>query len=199
MNHQALRAAAAALLLALPLASHALHVCTDANGKSSFQDKPCEARAAAPQFTPLKAPALTDANALETMNRLTGAMNARDVDAMQRMLARGFESRISRKADEHIVLDANQFGQFMTRALQAARSYRIQRTCRRDPAGDSADALALRCSYADKLEMLNRVVNSQGDEFMRVTLQNGEIKLLEMSEAIAADALRNRKLAQAPR
>ncbi len=185
-----------ALLLALPLAAHALHVCTDANGKSTFQDKPCETRDAAPQFVPVKAPGVNEANALETMNRVTGAMNARDVTALRRLLAPGFEARLPRKTGGYMVINAAQFGEVMTRALQAAKSYKSQRTCRRDPAGDSAEVLALRCSYTDRIEVLNKVLSSQGDEFVRVALLNGEVRVLEMSEAAAADAMRG-KVAQA--
>lgn len=186
----------AALLLALPMAAQALHVCTDANGKSTFQDKPCEARDAAPQFVPVKAASLSDANALETMNRVTGAMNARDVTALRRLLAPGFEARMPRKNGGYMVINAAQFGEIMTRALEAAKSYRAQRSCRRDPGGDSAEVLALRCSYTDRIEVLNRVLNSQGDEFVRVAVLNGEVRVIELSEAAAADAMRG-KVAQA--
>jgi len=194
---------ALALLLAAPLASHALHVCTDANGKSSFQDKPCETRAAAAQFVPIKARALNDAVALETMTRVTAAMGARDVAALQRMLARGFESRMTIKVNGHedpVVANANQFAMILTRALNAAKTYRIQRTCKRDPAGDNGtEILALRCSYNDRLELLNRVLTSRGDEFVRVVIENGEAKLVELSEAPAADAARGKQTAQAGR
>ena len=193
-----------ALLLATPLASHALHVCTDANGKSSFQDKPCETREAAVQFVPIKTKVLNEAVAQDTMTRVTAAMGARDVAALQRMLARGFESRMTIKVkggEEQVVADANQFANILTRALQAAKTYRIQRSCKRDPAGDrGAEVLALRCTYTDRLELLNRVLTSRGDEVVRVTLENGEAKLLEMSEAPAADAARaGRQTAQSAR
>ena len=81
------------LLLALPLASHALNMCTDANGRPTYQDKPCETRDAAPQF---------------------------------------------------------------------------------------------------KSEAPNRVVQSQGDEFLRVGLEDGAVKLGEMSELKATGAMRKR-------
>lgn len=179
-----------ALLLALPLASHALHMCTDAAGKASFQDKPCATRDAAPQFAPLKAQAVTEANAQDTVRRLTGAMNARDVVAAQRLFARSFESRIFRGPNEPVQLNGAEFGAFMSRVLLAARSYNVQRSCRHDPAADTAGVLALRCSYSGRLDLLNRSHASQGEELLRVGVEDGEVKLVELSEPKAAEALR---------
>ncbi len=180
------------LLLAAPMAARAIHVCTDSQGKSSIQDKPCDAKDAAPQHAPAQAQTITVAHALDAANRLTAAMQARDVTALRRLLGRGFQAHITRKSNDVVTMDASRFAEFTTRALDAAKSYRVTRTCRHDPAGDSAGVIALRCRYSDRLELFQRVVTSQGDEFLRVSVDRGEVKLLEMSEAAAADAMRAR-------
>lgn len=197
----ALHRSTLALLLALPLASHALHICTDANGKSSFQDKPCETRDAAPQYTPLKATSVTEANAIETVKRFTGSLGARDVVALRRLLARNFESRIFLSSDNRdpAVLNGAQIGALFTRVLQASKTYRNQRTCSRDTAQGVAGEMALRCTYKAHMELLNRTIDSTGDEFVRVGIEDGEVKLVEMSEPKAIAALRAKDSAQASR
>ena len=187
----------AGLLLALPLASQAVNMCTDANGKASFQDKPCETRDAAPQWLPVKAKLVNEANARDTVARLTAAMSARDVVAMRRLFARGFESRIFRAHDDPVLLNGAEFGFFLQRVLQAAKAYRIQRSCQHDAAADTKDVVVLRCTYNDRLELLNRVIQSQGDETMRVGVEDGEVKLLEMSDTKAVEALRKKSERQA--
>jgi hypothetical protein len=190
-----------ALLLALPLASHALHICTDASGKSSFQDKPCETRDAALQYAPLKAVSVTEAGAQETVKRFTGAMGARDVVAMRRLMARSFESRIFLSSDKRdpAVVSGAQMSEMFSRVLQAAKAYRIQRSCSRDSAQDVAGEIALRCAYKSHLALLNRTVESSGEEFVRVGVENGELKLVEISEPKAIEALRAKATAQASR
>jgi hypothetical protein len=180
-----------ALLLASPLASHALHMCTDAAGKASFQDKPCATRDAAPQFAPLKAPAVTEANAQDAIRRLSGAMNARDVVAAQRLLARGFESRILMpRSNQPALLNRAQFGEYMSRVLLAVQAYQVQRSCRHDAAADTGTALTFRCSYSGRVDVLNRSHASQGEELVRVGVEDGEVKLVELSEPKAVEALR---------
>ncbi len=191
-----------ALLLAAPLASHALHICTDGNGKSSFQDKPCETRDASAQFAPLKATAVTEPQAIETVKRITGAMGARDVVAMQRLLSRSFESRIFMSRDERdpILINADQMSMLFTRTLQAAKSYQVQRNCSRDKAATpAANEVALLGTYKSRLEVLNRKAESTGDEFVRVGLENGELKVFEISEPKAIVALRSKAVEQAAR
>ncbi|MBL8342902.1 MAG: hypothetical protein JNL30_15650 [Rubrivivax sp.] len=184
-----LNAATACLLLAAaPMSALALHVCTGADGKSSIQDKPCERPEAAPQHVPLKAQAVTPALALETAKRFTDAMQARDVNALRRLLARGFVSRITRPDGKVISLDAPRFGEYMSRGLAAAKAYRVTRTCKHEPAGDRAGVVALRCSYSDRMELFQRVATSQGEELMRLGLEYGEVKLVELSDAAAAAA-----------
>lgn len=190
-------AAAVALALAAALpAAHALHVCTDAAGKSTIQDKPCAARDAAPQFVPAKAAALTPALALDAAHRLSGAMQARDVSALRRLLARGFEARLTGRNGETASLDATRFGEFTGSVLHALKSYQVTRTCRHDPAGDSAGVVALRCRYSDRMEYFQRTQVSQGDEYIRVTLEDGEVRVLELSDPKVVDAAKARLAAR---
>jgi len=192
---------APALLLALPLAGHALNICTDAAGKPTFQDKPCETRDAAPQYTPLKAASVTEAGALETMKRLTGAMGARDVVAMQRLMAANFESRVfmSRDKKDPGVINRAQVADLFTRVLQAAKAYHLQRSCSRDTAHQAAGEIALNCNYTGRIEVLSHASGSGGVEFARVGVENGELKVLEVSDPKAIEALNAKASAQAAR
>ncbi|HEX3142218.1 MAG TPA: DUF4124 domain-containing protein, partial [Rhizobacter sp.] len=117
-----------ALMACLPLNAAAAWACTNEAGKTSFQDRPCEAKAPSGKWVAVKATELTSADAVETLQRFDGAVNERDMAAAGRLLSDNFRSVVVDQRDRSEINRAD-FLDALTRTVQASKRYHRDRQC----------------------------------------------------------------------
>jgi hypothetical protein len=162
-------------------AAQAQHVCTDADGKRSYQDRPCEALPTKTQNAPLAAGRLDAKTALAAIQRYQAAMSDRDTTAAVRFLARGFSSRAeSPKGTE--AYDRRGFVQLLTRVLNAASQFRSQANCAA-PVADGAK-FRVTCAVTESLEILGRKQGANSTEVYTVLLEDGEVRFSEIVSTV---------------
>lgn len=162
-----------ALLAAAP-AAQAVHVCTDAQGKRSYQDQPCALKAANPALAPLAAAQLTPALAMGTVQRFRQAVEQRDPMAASRLLAEDFKAEVH-KATSRRSYNRAVYVQAMDMVLSAASGISSQPRC--VPAAGEGGLFVVTCEVTDRMDILSRSVTTKSTDTYRVKVEGGEAKL----------------------
>jgi len=176
-----------ACLAGLPVTTMAGWMCTNAAGKTSFQDKPCEGKAPSTKWLPVKANELTLAASKETLSRFDAAVNERDMLAAGRLLSKNFKSVVvtPRSRSE---LNGADYMDLLTRTVQASKSYRSDRRCGEGEPEPLRQTLKLECRNTERVEQGRRARAAETHELIRLTLESGEIRISEISGIPASGA-----------
>lgn len=193
----AVRAALLVLMAGLPWGAQAAWTCTNAAGKTTFQDRPCEGKAPSDKWAPVKTRELTSAGAHETLRRFNAAVNERDLVSAGRLLSKDFRSQLVDKRGRH-ELGRHEYMESVTRVVQASKRYQGERRCNDGRPDALSQTLRLECRHAVRIDQARR-----GDsrvetvEVVRLILEGDEIKIVEISSVppqpanAAASAPRN--------
>jgi len=182
-----LGAALLALTAGLPFDAAAAWACTNEAGKTTFQDQPCQAKAPSAKWTALKAGELTTAAALETVQRFDGAVNERDMASAGRLLSDNFRSLVVDKRGRSEVGRAD-FMDALTRVVHASKRYNGARQCNEGWPDPLSQTLRLECRKLERVEVLRRVSTSETLERVSLSLEGGEIRIIEISPIQPAPA-----------
>jgi hypothetical protein len=176
-----------ACLACSPLLAAAAWVCTDAAGHTSFQDRPCEGKPPSRNWAPVKASELTTAGAKETMRRFDAALNERDMVAAGALLASNFTTLFPER-DRLVPLGRAEFMNRYTRVVQASKIYRSEHLCQEGVADPGTRTLKLDCRNAESIDILHRAKSTDTRELVRIGLEAGELKIVEISNTPPPDA-----------
>lgn len=170
---------ALALLLGLSAGpALALNVCTDADGKISYQQQACEGRSPQLVNQPLKAQALNPRLAKVVVDRFAQAVSARDAQATQQHLASSFVVVVhTEKGDRR--MSRAQFTQMVRTVLNAASSYqyRMENCGAATPEGDK---LNMECTSVEDLELIKRKGGGRAEQKIQIGLEDGFVKIFRM-------------------
>jgi hypothetical protein len=169
-----------ALVACLPLDAAAAWACTNAAGKTTFQDRPCEAKAPSDQWAAVRAGEQTAAGAHETLRRFDGAVSERDMASAGRLLSDNFRSVVVDKRGRSEVGRAD-FMDALTRTVHASKRYQRDRQCNDGWADPLSQTLRLECRKLERVEVMRRTSTSETQERVSLTLEGGEIRIIEIS------------------
>ena len=164
----------------LPLAAHATWACTNEAGKTSFQDRPCEAKASSAKWVAVKAAELTTAGAEETLLRFNGAINERDMASAGRLLSKNFKAKVVDKRGRSEVGRAD-FLDAITRTVQASKRYQLDRQCSDAKPDPLSQTLRMQCRKVERVDVLRRATNAETVERVSLVLEGDEIRIAEIS------------------
>jgi hypothetical protein len=185
--HRVAGAALVSLMACLPVTAAAAWACTNEAGKTTFQDRPCEARAPSGKWAAVKASALTTAGAHETLLRFDGAVNERDMASAGRLLSGNFKSTVLDKRGRSEVGGAD-FMDGLTRTVQASKRYHRDRECNDGWPDPLSQTLRLECRKVERVEVMRRTTTAEVIERVSLTLEGGEIRIIEVSNLQPATA-----------
>ena len=187
--HRAAGVGLATLMACLPVSTLAAWACTNDAGKTSFQDRPCEAKAPSGKWLVVKASELTTAGAHETLRRFDGAVNERDMASAGRLLSKNFKSVLVGKRGQSEV-GRDEFMDTLTRLVQASKRYQGDRQCSDGSPNPLSQTLRLQCRKLERVDVMRRSTSTETLELVRLVLEGGEIKIAEISgiQAQPADA-----------
>jgi hypothetical protein len=177
------RAAGFGLIVAmasLPISAHATWACTNASGKTSFQDRPCETKAPSIKWVAVKSAELTIAGAEETLLRFDGAINERDMASAGRLLSKNFKSKVVDKRGRTEV-GRDDFMDAITRTVQASKRYQLDRQCTDAKPDPLSQTLRLQCRKVERVDVLRRATNAETLERISMVLEGDEIRIAEIS------------------
>ncbi len=177
-----------ALMGCLPLSAQAAWACTNAAGKTSFQDRPCETKAPSDKWQALKARELTTADAQETLRRFDGAVTERDMASAGRLLSKDFKSMVVDKRGRSEVGRAD-FMDSLTRLVQASKRYQSDRQCGEGSPDPFSQTLRLQCRKAERIDA-RRSVSAETLERVSLVLEGDEVRIIEIS-ALPPQATKN--------
>lgn len=169
-----------ALMAGLPLNAHATWACTNEAGKTSFQDRPCEAKAPSAKWVAVKTGELTTAGAQETLLRFGGAVNERDMASAGRLLSKNFKSMVVDTRGRSEVGRAD-FMDAITRTVQASKRYQVDRQCSDGRPDPFSQTLLMECRKLERVDVLRRASNAETLERVRLVLEGDEIRIVEIS------------------
>lgn len=169
------------LVLGGATAVQAQHVCTDAQGQRSYQDRPCEAMPTKAHNAPLSVDRVDAKTALAAIQRFHAAMTDRDTTAAVRFLSRGFRST-SESPKGKQTYDRRTFARMLTQVLGAASQFRTQAQCAA-PVADGAQ-YRVSCSVTEYLEILSRKQGANSTEVYTVILEDGEVRFSEIVSTV---------------
>lgn len=169
-----------ALMAGLPLSAHATWACTNAAGKTSFQDRPCETKAPSAKWEAVKAAELTTAVAHETLIRFNGAINERDMASAGRLLSKNFKSMLVDKRGRSEIGRAD-FMDAITRTVQASKRYELDRECSDGRPDPLSQTWRLQCRKVERADVLRRATNAETMERVSLVLEGDEIRIAEIS------------------
>lgn len=168
---------AAGLCLAAT-AAQALHVCTDASGRRSYQDQPCSLPPPRVVHAPLTAQELTPRAVQETVRRFHAALSDRDATSASRLLGSGFTSVIQ-TGERRSAYTRAMFTTMVERVVTAASMYSAQARCQAPVAAGAQYSVT--CEVHERMTLLNKPHESRSTESFRIGLEDGQVKLLELS------------------
>jgi hypothetical protein len=178
------RAAGFGLIVAmasLPLSAHATWACTNAAGKTSFQDRPCETKAPSVKWVAVKAAELTMAGAEETLLRFDGAINERDMASAGRLLSKNFKAKVVDKRGGRSEVGRDDFMDAITRTVQASKRYQLDRQCSDAKPDPLSQTLRMQCRKVERVDVLRRATNAETVERVSLVLEGDEIRIAEIS------------------
>ncbi|QJR14823.1 hypothetical protein [Usitatibacter palustris] len=169
------------LLLIVPLlwagsVSAALHLCTDLQGKKVYQDTPCASLPSTSKIVPVKATAVTEENARETVKRFTAAMNAKDSVAAVGMASGYLQANVMVEG-KVVNVSTTAFKELMHRVLIAADKYTVERDCQVVPDRDRPRETQLLCKVKESVKSSTRTHNYTYDERLRFAVEDGEVRI----------------------
>lgn len=155
----------------------AINVCTDANGRRTYQDQACPMLPAKAENQARPAGDLTARIAGETVQRFHQTMSQRDIAAATGYLARSFRATIERPKGTSRPT-RGEFAKMLTDVLGAASQYQSLATCD-EPDGGQGEWL-VRCEVREHLVLLSKTTEGNSTELYRVILEDGHARLAEI-------------------
>lgn len=176
MNN-ASRIALCSLFLA-PTAALAVNVCTDASGKTVYQQQPCLALAPRQENAPVAARTLTAAVATETIRRFRASLSSRDATNAANFLAPSFTASIqtAKGAEQY---DRAAFADMLTRVLNAATVYKSSAKCTAPVLADSIATVA--CEVHETLTILKKTSDGVSSDTHRIAVVDGVAKFVSIA------------------
>jgi hypothetical protein len=159
----------------------AINVCTDAEGKTVYQDQACLSVAPNARNQPVAAQVLTAPLVLETVRRFQAAMSARDVTTAGQFLTPNFKATITTESGTERYTRTT-FIRLMTDVLNAATSYESVARCG-DVSIGSGEAV-IRCELKERMVLLKRQAGGDSTSEYRVVSSGGRV-LLSTNESKA--------------
>ena len=175
------------LMAGLPLRAAAAWACTNEAGKTTFQDQPCLAKAPSGKWAAVKASELTTAGAHETLLRFDGAVNERDMASAGRLLSANFRSMVVDQRGRSEV-GRPDFMDALTRVVYASKRYQRDHQCNDGWPDPLSQTLRLECRKVERVEVLRRSSTTEMLERVSLTLEGGEIRIIEISPIQPASA-----------
>jgi hypothetical protein len=173
-----LRVAALSAIAALTVPAWAINVCTDATGRTVYQDQPCLAVAPVVANEPVAARVLTPALVSETVRRFGAAMMARDPTTAIRFFAPGFKSSLT-NAKGTQSFTREEFIDMITQVLNAATS--IETVARCGKADVQRGEGTIECELSERMVLMKRTQLGRSTERYRLIVSEGVVKFIEMN------------------
>ena len=182
MKIKPLRQLAAVFALAAQLSSAwAINVCTDATGKTVYQDQPCQSLPPVTGNAPVPASNLSAANVMETVRRFNAALTARDVTTVNRFLASGLKvTTTNAKGTERYTREA--FIAMLAQVLNAATSYESSARCGKVDVREGE--ATVQCELSERMVLMRRTQIGRPTETYKLVLNGG---LVQFSEIVTQD------------
>lgn len=176
MKHTSILLVAA--LLGMPTAALAINVCTDASGKTVYQQQPCLALAPRQENAPVAAKAISPAVAAETIRRFRASLTSRDATMASNFLAPSFTASIqTSKGTEQY--DRAAFADMLTRVLNAATVYKSAAKCSAPVIADATATVA--CEVHESLTILKKTTEGHSSDTHRIAVVEGAAKFVSIA------------------
>lgn len=167
-----------ALSLAAPASAWAVNVCTDASGKTVYQQQPCLALAPRQENAPVAARAITPAVAAETVRRFRASLSSRDATNAANFLAPGFTASIqTAKGTEQY--DRAAFADMLSRVLNAATAYKSAARCSAPVIADASATVA--CEVHESLTILKKTSDGVSSDTHRIAVVDGAARFVSIA------------------
>lgn len=170
-------------LVALLLASSALpasaYICTDDNGKVTFQGVPCEVKRGNSANKPYTASQLTEELTKKTIQRFYDNLELRDLVSAERMLGPDFVGYEERNGQQTVRVQRQQFWAVMSLSANAAKRFKVKVQCKKIELINEKSAHA-ECDVTGDIAVLSREKISNAHINYRVAIYNNEVKLKEL-------------------
>ncbi|MDR9437780.1 MAG: hypothetical protein RI563_12935 [Thiohalophilus sp.] len=159
----------------IPISGHTAYVCTDDNGNTSFQDRPCPEKNPSITNVPIKANELSDRNSIETVSRFYKAMSERDPIAASRFLADTFSSEVRRRDERTVKDDKMSLTAALHQILSAAKEYNAKINC--NIVNRTSSAYSLSCHVDEQGIVMNQFHRTVSDQAVTIVLDSGFVKI----------------------
>lgn len=176
------RASLTSILISIFLATCAIpafgiNVCTDSNGRTHYQDRPCPPLPTNTENQIQPTGPLTPRIAADTIQRFHQAMSERDIRAAAGYLGRHFTATIENQKGVS-QYNRGKFANMLSEVLSAASEYHSTAICG-NPSEDQG-AFVLQCEVQEQMILLRKAHGGSSTETYRVVLEDGYAKLSEI-------------------
>lgn len=170
-------------LIGAPALAMAMNVCTDAAGKTVYQQQPCPPLPLRRENAPLAAAALTPAVVEETVRRFRASLSNRDAATAAEFLAPTFTASI-RTASGTERYDRAAFAGMLTQVLNAAAVYKSAALCAAPVMGDFSASVT--CEVRESLTLLKKSSEGLSNDTHKVAVFDGVAKLVSITSVPAS-------------
>jgi len=167
-----------AAIIATPTAALAINVCTDASGKTVYQQAPCLSLEPRKENAPVAATAMTASLATETIRRFRASLSSRDATMASHFFAPSFKGSIQdAKGTAHY--DRTTFAEMLTLVLNAATAYKSEAKCATPVIAEGIATVV--CEVRESITILKKTSESVSSDTHKIGLTDGAAKFVSIS------------------
>ncbi|QJR14109.1 hypothetical protein [Usitatibacter palustris] len=154
------------------------YLCVDDHETRMIQKEPCTSKPVSKTNVPLRASAISEANAKETIRRHDIAMSSKDPLTAVTFLSKEVQVELISASRPRQILDRKKWSDILVNALHAVDHYKVERNCKATET--YLTDMALQCDSTEKWKILERSGTEKANSTIDVVIEDGYVRIKKL-------------------